>query len=201
MRTEQDVDERFPGDIAEHVMEVIRDDGIYRHLRFKKPTTTNMHFDILTWPGCLCYTGDMGTFVFQRLRDMFEFFRRGDSKYPIDYRYWAEKAIAVDKGDGIKRYSQELFEEAVNERVAAAVEDMEPERAQELRDEVYDSVLSYGDCEYTALTAVCDFEHNGFQFYDWENDCKDYSYRFVWCCRAIEWAIQRYDAHCADKEG
>ena len=28
-------------------------------------------FDIVTWPGYLCYSGDMGCFVFTRLPDMF----------------------------------------------------------------------------------------------------------------------------------
>ena len=65
----------FLRDVAEHEMIVVRDDGVHRHIRFKKPGTSCMHFDLITWPGYLCYTGDMGTYVFSRLTDMFEFFR------------------------------------------------------------------------------------------------------------------------------
>ena len=68
-------DEQFLRDVAEHTMTVIREDGVSRHIRFAKPGTSCMHFDLITWPGYLCYTGDMGTYVFQRLTDMFEFFR------------------------------------------------------------------------------------------------------------------------------
>lgn len=42
--------EFFDRDIAQHQMEVIRDDGVNRHLRFKRPGTMCMHFDLLTWP-------------------------------------------------------------------------------------------------------------------------------------------------------
>ena len=83
--------ETFERDIGKHEMQIIRDDGVFRHVRFKRPDTICMYFDLITWPGCLCYTGDMGTYVFQRLEDMFVFFRR----YP-DYEqgnmsmgYWA----------------------------------------------------------------------------------------------------------------
>lgn len=54
---------------------MLHEDGIYRHIRFRQPGTMCMHFDLITWPGYLCYTGDMGTYVFTRLADMFEFFR------------------------------------------------------------------------------------------------------------------------------
>lgn len=67
--------ETFTRDIAKHEIEVIRDDGVDRHLRFRRPGTMSMHFDILTWPGYLCYTGDMGSYVFRRTEDMLEFFR------------------------------------------------------------------------------------------------------------------------------
>ena len=52
-------------------MIVLRDDGVYRHIRFKKPGTGCMHFDLVTWPGYLCYSGDMGCYVFCRLNARF----------------------------------------------------------------------------------------------------------------------------------
>ena len=58
---------RFQHDIATHQVVILRDDGVYRHIRFKRPTTMCMHFDLVTWPGYLCYSGDMGCFVFSRL--------------------------------------------------------------------------------------------------------------------------------------
>jgi len=45
------------------------------------------------------------------------------------------------------------------------------------------------------MRAGVEFEHDGFRFEDfWEIDCHDYTYSFVWCCYAIAWGIQVYDA-------
>lgn len=45
--TEQD----FLKDVREHEMIVIRDDGVNRHIRFKRPQEGAYWFDIITWPG------------------------------------------------------------------------------------------------------------------------------------------------------
>ena len=85
--------EEFQKDVSQHGVTIIRDDGVNRHIRFKRPGTMCMHFDLITWPGYLCYCGDMGTYVFSRLEDMFEFFR---TDRDINPGYWAEKLQAVD---------------------------------------------------------------------------------------------------------
>lgn len=56
----------FLREVSQHSMTVIRDDGVNRHLRFRRPETNCMGFDLITWAGHLCYTGDMGTYVFSR---------------------------------------------------------------------------------------------------------------------------------------
>ena len=71
----KDIKQIFLNDVKDHQMTIVRDDNIGRHLRFSKPGTSCMSFDLITWPGYLCCTGDMGTYVFKRLPDMFEFFR------------------------------------------------------------------------------------------------------------------------------
>ncbi|MEN5374297.1 hypothetical protein [Stenotrophomonas hibiscicola] len=42
---------RFEKDTAEHQMEVLLDNGVYRHLRFKRPGSYAFSFDVVTWPG------------------------------------------------------------------------------------------------------------------------------------------------------
>ncbi|MBN7389249.1 hypothetical protein I3U52_24390 [Mycobacteroides abscessus subsp. abscessus] len=72
-----------------HKMTVLRDDDLYRHVRFAEPGTSIWHFDLVTWPGHLVISGDIGGYHFARLPDMFEFFRK-----PVGYinaHYWAEK--------------------------------------------------------------------------------------------------------------
>lgn len=193
----------FERDIATHEMEVIRDDGVNRHLRFKRPGTMCMHFDLLTWPGYLCYTGDMGTYVFRRLHDMFQFFRRGENRgqYRIDLRYWAEKLEASDKGDGVREWSEKKFRAEVRDYFEQHTDDSEdwPEpRKAALWQEIDEQVCAAAeDSEHHAWVALWEFEHDGFRFQDWERDCKVWTHRFLWCCHALQWAIGTYDAQKA----
>lgn len=197
----------FLKDVAGHQMTVLRDDGVNRHLRFQKPGTNCMGFDVVTWPGYLCYSGDMGTYVFQRLDDMFQFFRADrrhnreeDQTLYINLSYWAEKLQAVDRCDGVKKYSADKFRESV----AEWLEDRDA--SNELRQAVKNEVLPYADDgESVALNAAQAFEHEGrgvFQDF-WEVDLTEYTYRFIWCCYALAWGIQSYDqgceVSCADK--
>jgi hypothetical protein len=71
--------EQFLKDVATHSMKVERDDGVYRHLKFRGPESNswNLWFDIITWPQCLVINGDMGSWTFARVNDMFTFFRHG----------------------------------------------------------------------------------------------------------------------------
>lgn len=194
-------DDWFSRDIDRHQMQVIRDEGVNRHLRFKRPGTMCMHFDILTWPGYLCYTGDMGSYLFRRLDDMFEFFRGGSGSKPyrIDLRYWAEKLEAADKSDGISAFSADSFKAEVRDYFEQATDDDDDWPAQRkaaLWDEIESQVLGR-DWEGSADLAfqrLHDFEHDGFRFTDWDRECKEYSHRFRWCCHALVWAIATYDA-------
>jgi len=211
-------EERFLRDVAKHEMLVIRDDGANRHLRFKRPGTGNMHFDLITWPGFLCYCGDMGTYVFQRTQDMFGFFRKNGHLDGIDHRYWAEKIEAADR-TGVEEHSHDEFTRQINDWVDQQAEgdkpgDDEPEQLTlwaaayaELRAAVESEVLSADTNEVRCFDAANDFEHAGdawkafhgpdakFEFTDfWEVDTKEYTPRFLWCCYALVWGIEQYDA-------
>lgn len=210
----------FDQAIARHTMTVIRDEGMYRHLRFKAPETMSMHFDVITWPNYLCYTGDMGTYVFRRLTNMFVFFRRESKEYPIDKRYWAEKVEAADKSDGIKEFCFDIFKKNILDWIASHKTETTPDENasdevrlshqaafEELLANVQDEVLTVDHNGVRAFDAANDFRHEGeayrayfgekgtFEFRDfWETDNTQFTYRFVWCCFALEWAIDVYDA-------
>lgn len=204
--------ERFKRDIAQHEMHVIRDEGLHRHLRFKKPGTYAMHFDLITWPGYLCYTGDMGTYVFRRLDDMFQFFRKEPNRpeFRIDLSYWAEKLEATDKGQGVQEFCPQKFERAVKTDVISWIRDNRDRttRAErrELWDDVMDSVIN-ADGDRDGLRkqiAAHDFSHRvnaklSFHFQDfWDHTVTRYTYRFVWCCCALQWAVGQYDGRKAE---
>lgn len=187
-------EQTFLTDVASHRMEVIHDSPPHRHLRFSSGSSVH-HFNIVTWPGYLCISGDMGTFVFARVVDMFEFFRySNDGPLRINEHYWAEKAKAVDRHGGVSEFDPEKFRAAIEERVADwnEVEDPDPD----LQAEVDERVLRrIDDGEPEAMRAALDFEHNGLRFDDfWEVRCHSFTYRYTWCCYAIAWAIRQYDA-------
>ena len=211
-------EERFLRDVAKHEMTVIRDDGVHRHIRFKQPSSSMMFFDLITWPGFLCYCGDMGTYVFQRSPDMFGFFRKSGRLDGIDRRYWAEKIEAADR-TGVEKHSHDEFTRQINDWVDQQAEgdkpdDDEPEQLvlwaeayAELRAQVESEVLSADSNEVRCFDAANDFTHAGdawkafhgpdakFEFTDfWEVDTKEYTPRFLWCCYALAWGIEQYDA-------
>lgn len=122
----QCTEERFLKDVAQHKMTILRDNGIDRHLRFKRESGSSYWFDIITYSGRLIIDGDCGTYVFVRIEDMFEFFRtkRNDWNYnkdglSINPQYWGEKLRAVDNcgyGKGnIKEFSKDIFKAKVKE--------------------------------------------------------------------------------------
>lgn len=95
----------------DHRMKIIRDEGLYRHIRFQEPGTSIWHFDLVTWPGHLVITGDLEDFHFARLSDMFEFFRGPVGR--INPSYWSEKLCG--HAQRYKSYSPEVFKRRVFE--------------------------------------------------------------------------------------
>ena len=131
--------------VAEHQLEILRDDGLYRHLRCRKPGTGIDGFDLVTWPGFLCYCGDMGDYLFQRCDDMLAFFRRGDRG--INPIYWSKKVVAQGR-DGVREYAPDRFRRVVREILD------EQNASPELRQAVEDDVLSMVFCCYALAWAV-----------------------------------------------
>lgn len=182
----------FLKDVAAHRMAVLHDQAESRHLQFRRPGTYCMGFDIVTWPGYLAYTGDMGCYVFTRLRDMFEFFRTDRAyaekhgsgrKLHINLAYWAEKCVAQDR-DGIRVYSPEAFMAAVRRWT----ENWDATDRQHIESNL---IPRAHDGEHEAVRAALAFDKRLQDFY--EADVREYSYRFRWCCYALAWGIQQYD--------
>lgn len=180
-------------------MTVLKDDGLYRHLRFKKAGTSFYWFDIVTWPQNLMIRGDMGSFAFSRIEDMFEFFR--DSGQDINPGYWSEKLTAPDPRDA-QSYSEDKFricvKQAYDDYVEARGQD-DPDVWQRIELEILDSE----DCcdESAARDLMLHFDRQvgrydcspGFFGDAWEWDLRDWKYQFLWCCYAIQHAISSYD--------
>ena len=88
MDSYQPTQEQFLRDVAKHHMKIVRNDGLYRHLEFRGEHGWHHWFEIVTWPNALAIRGDMGSWMFSRVEDMYTFFR-GDGQR-ISPRYWQE---------------------------------------------------------------------------------------------------------------
>lgn len=202
----------FLRDIEKHEMLVLREDGIYRHIRFKEPGNMCMHFDLITWPGYLCYCGDMGTYVFTRLNDMFEFFRtdrRDDAKLYINRGYWSEKLVAVDgnrRAAAATEFSWDMYSRVVKETLVDWMRHRctNAQERRDLREQVEDELLGGGifgerpETTHDAIRMASEFEASvggkkcHFQDF-WEHRLEDYTHSFTWCCFALAWGIKQYD--------
>lgn len=187
---------KFLCDVDSHNMTILLNDGIYRHIRFQNPGTNVYMFDIITWPDHLCYTGDMGSFLFKRTEDMFMFFRNektNDEGLYINLSYWAEKCLAGDNVNGIKEYSPDTFVQAIEDYLT------NDETTDTIRKNARNELLPLKDeGEETVRQAVSNYEckdgNEVFTFDDFfEYDLTDYTYHFVWCCYAIAWGVKMYD--------
>jgi hypothetical protein len=194
------VADRFAADTATHSMIVLRDSGLYRHLRFKAPGTSMYYFDLITWPGALVVHGDCGTYQFNRIEDMFEFFRffRGG---PVNEPYWSEKTPGGRRS--CKSYSEESTKRHVAEYLAESEEDWPGVTAawnERLEGACPEYDLTYEGTAREALESFAFPEtvkagERQFRFSDtWEWDLSEYDWWFTWCCHAILHGIREYDA-------
>ena len=197
------IEESFLKDVADHKIEIIRDNGVNRHIRFRRDNSYAYGFDLITWKGHLCYTGDMGTYVFARIEDMFNFFIMDKSdfnhshknKLNINTGYWAEKVLSMDRHGKIKEFSSELFEAAIKDYFESYFENTDDvDEKEDCWEEIESRVLSYSEeNEYAAMDAAIKFEHNGFEFVDFfETNCREYTLHYIWCLYAIVWGILKY---------
>lgn len=184
--------DQFLKDVASHAMTVLSDNGLYRHLKFRQSERSwNMWFEVVTWPGSLAIHGDMGSWSFSRVEDMFTFFR--SDKLQINASYWGEKITSESRfGGPSKRFHPETFKANVLSSLDGygLVESQQIEIAKALEEEVFCE-----EHEAYARRALSDFKHDDFEFSDsWEIKGDGCTYHYLWCLHAIVWAIQQYDA-------
>lgn len=111
-----DIKQRSIKNLVTHKMKVLQDDGLRRHLSFRREDGRFTYsFDLVTWPDYLCITGDMGCYVFSRIEDMFEFFYEPGMSDGINPNYWAEKLKSDCKRDGWSEFDSDGFEQTIKE--------------------------------------------------------------------------------------
>lgn len=192
----------FRADTADHTMQVLRDDGLYRHLRFSragfefrsyevehisKPSVF-FRFDLVTWPGYLAITGDIGDYVFCRIADMVEFF--GDERGYVNYDYWAEKLVAPAGRSSVLTFSERRYRQQVEGWIS---EQEDPTVVAAAREQLLGPLDERLLDLRSAHELLRDFEHDGVGITDaWEWDLTDYEHRYLYCCCAIAWGVREY---------
>jgi hypothetical protein len=187
--------ERFERDTAQHELTIIRDDGLYRHLRFQRPDSVFYWYDLVTWPGRLVIGGDAGDWMFTRSRDMFEFFEASGGRINPDY--WAEKLVAP-RSAGARVYSHEAFRARVLDWALDFCADWGGGEG------IYPSLLvgalerevihDWTHHEQEARERLELLDHELGYVETWEWDLRTYDWSFLWCCWAIVRGIARYRA-------
>jgi hypothetical protein len=201
-KTEREpIAERFARDIQTHEMEIRLDCELYRHVVFKRPNTVCMMFSLTTTPGRLIYAGDMGCFVFQRLPDMFEFFRNDRPDRRPNFGYWHEKLVAEDR-EGSLQHDVDTFRENLESYLTDDMEQAERDEVTEFIDDVVEKFeesgpqIAYAEVHEFSLTPKDGGRRTRHQFFTdfWDRSDRIYTLRFEWACHAIQHGIAVYDA-------
>lgn len=196
--------ERFLEDVKDHQISIEKDDGVHRFVRFRRAEGSSYWFDLITWPGHLCISGDCGTYVFSRTHDMFEFFKMDDNDFNkrkavllnIDPGYWGEKLKSIGTNAGYRKFDKDAFESMVKEHFKDCMSAEAGEgKKKELWRAIKDDVIWYSDDEHRAYQAIHDFEFEGVRFVDFFDGgyAEKYTLHYIWCLYAIVWGIIKYD--------
>lgn len=209
MKDYECTEQQFIDDVKNHQINIIKNDGLHRFIRFKLDDSTSYWFDLITWPGCLCISGDCGTYVFSRTEDMFDFFRMDDNDFNekkgrllnINPGYWGEKLDAIGR-QGYMRFDSEEFEDKVKRCFESYFEseNYSEEVKKDVWSEIESYIISHSDDEYEANRAVQDFvydlpDEEKFEFIDfWDHGSSErFTWHYIWCLYAIVWGIKKYD--------
>ena len=183
----QNVSEKFLTNVKNHKMRILCDIGIYRHVKFSGNLSSDYDFEIVTSPGTLLIKGAMGTFVFGGIEDLFELFRSPEESLKIDPEYWSEKVISESEprtSFSTEKFTTEIRKFLENNEAKQSVKYMAEEE-----------IIPFAHInERLALESVMGFEFEGFTFEGFEEiNTSELTYRFLWNCYAIVWAIRQYD--------
>lgn len=199
-----------------HRMTIENDDGVFRSLFFRNPESSCYHFRLNTWPGHLAITGDMGSYVFSRTYDMFDFFAHSNDPaampLEINASYWAEKLEATDRRSDLMPDNVDV--DYVKREVVEAFRSIDPsafrtgERLDAFRHLRYELLNElHEDCDSSHVRSQLEdlaipsyyLAHNSYEDLQFLTDVwempiakREYGFTYLLTCYAIVWGIKRY---------
>lgn len=194
------MENEFLRNVKNHGMEILMDQGVYRHIRFGKLASKVFCFELITWPGFLTICGDMGTYTFERTEDMFEFFSYPEqTDLSINPFYWAGKLQSICKLGGYQSFSPELCKREIESHMIECwiPEYENEEQRQRIEKLVEEEIFDYlGDePEAVIIERIYNFSEEGFELgcdFLIDRHLMEHNYHYIWCCYAIVWGIQQY---------
>ena len=183
--------ESFIKDVVDHEMTIENDNGVHRSLFFGVKGCGNKHFRIVTWPGHLAISGDMGDFIFARTPDMFNFFRNGGGY--INKTYWGEKLKAVSTFGGYMKFDWSTAVDSLTDTLISCNEGIDDEDVK-LKLNAVLRCTENDEFGFVEMVRNWDEDDTGLNL----DPCdlygtEKFTYQYVWCLRAIVWGIARYD--------
>lgn len=200
-KSKEDIKKRFLESVQYHNMKILNDDEVFRCIAFKQEDTNDYAFKLITFPGGLTITGDMGCYTFERVRDMFQFFSSPLNNLHIREDYWSEKCVSKTKRE-LQEWSSDVFKKEIQELFNSFSDDtgLTPDQKKdywkEIQEQVLDSFyLESKDLTYENMnlfTPPESVDSNIFEdFYEYTFG-EGYSQSYLWCLYAIVWGIIKY---------
>ena len=190
---EAEIAENAAKAFANHVVTVELEQGLYRHYRCAKPGTGTYAFHIVTFPGRLIVSGDIGNMAWSRCPDMLEWAAGaiGSTGYfaektwgSIEVREWSEDACreVVEQ-----EHKDHIDDQAVTNTEGRSVAEVakDTEKANEIRDRLLRRI---DDGEHAFATAYYESDWYGGDF----PNVSQYTAEFLWCREAVRWFLKSY---------
>ena len=199
----------FEKDIADHELEVIVDSGVNRILEFRnKNGSSNQFFIVMQAKGRICFTGDMGEFVFTNHNDdMLAWFHDnmslsyiaekcrtgGTRKFDEDS---AKESIKMMVDDFCRDYIYDYAESGCDDENDDNFEVALARWQQDLYDEVIDELDFEGDEAFHRSAYDLSVKVNDSIKFEIDVcdgiDCMEYTQRFKWCVAAMNKVAELY---------
>lgn len=183
----EDVREKFPRDVANHIVVQYHNDGdVGRLWKCHNPKSTACHFWISAPPGWLMIYGDMGECMWSRLHDMIPFIRGSIESTS----YFHEKS---SRDCRTKEHSTEMVSEWL-QCVEQEWEDYHGEPMSESKREILEELE--GDWDGEDVEGFIRKIYDAGLFYDSESipSFQHYTFHYLWQCKALDWFVKQLDA-------
>lgn len=193
-----EAEERFAAEAEGAAMTVLKDDGVYRHLRIDLPRASWKWCEVATWPGVLVLRGGLGCWTFIVPEDdQMSLFRPDPLTERVNPLYWEGK---LAPGSMARVYSTWRAAAYIREAVAEVADDF-PGLAGDVDSDLLDgSPRNDLSTEGGLRAALAAFEemhgatYEGLRFPVESWDLKRFDPWFVLSCVVLPWAVEQYDA-------